>query len=96
MIAYLVCYDVAHPDRLRRVYRVMRGYGDHLQYSVFHCVLSARQRATLEATLRDVIHADEDQVLFVTLGDAEGDRSKRMWALGIPFVHPERCVKVIG
>jgi CRISPR-associated protein Cas2 len=44
---YLVCYDVADPKRLRKVYRTMRGFGDPLQYSIFRCELSARQRQAM-------------------------------------------------
>ncbi len=28
---YIVSYDVCHPKRLRKVFKLMRGYGDHLQ-----------------------------------------------------------------
>jgi CRISPR/Cas system-associated endoribonuclease Cas2 len=28
---YVVTYDVSDPGRLRQVYRVMRGFGDHIQ-----------------------------------------------------------------
>jgi len=30
MYLYLVTYDICDPKRLRKVYRLMRGYGDHL------------------------------------------------------------------
>src|SRR5690606_35574631 len=42
--AYVVTYDICEPKRLRRVYRIMLGYGDHLQYSVFRCELTDRER----------------------------------------------------
>ena len=35
--SYLVCYDISDDKRLRKVFKTMRGYGDHLQYSVFEC-----------------------------------------------------------
>ncbi|HZT68334.1 MAG TPA: CRISPR-associated endonuclease Cas2, partial [Terriglobia bacterium] len=31
--SYLVCYDISDDKRLRKVHKVMRGFGDHLQYS---------------------------------------------------------------
>ncbi|MDR0535374.1 MAG: CRISPR-associated endonuclease Cas2, partial [Puniceicoccales bacterium] len=31
---YLVCYDIANPKRLRRVARLLEGFGTRLQYSV--------------------------------------------------------------
>ncbi len=41
---YIVAYDMADPERLQRVHRTMRGYGDPLQYSVFRCMLSPSER----------------------------------------------------
>ena len=34
---YLVCYDICEDKRLRTVYKTMRDFGDHLQYSIFEC-----------------------------------------------------------
>lgn len=39
--SYLICYDICDDKRLRKVFQVMRGFGDHLQYSVFECQLTA-------------------------------------------------------
>ena len=39
--SYLICYDISDDKRLRKVFQTMRGYGDHLQYSVFECQLTA-------------------------------------------------------
>ena len=36
---YLVAYDVSAPERWRRVFRLMHGYGEWLQLSVFRCRL---------------------------------------------------------
>ena len=41
--AYLVCYDVCDDKRLQKIYKTMRGWGDHLQLSVFQCELSYRK-----------------------------------------------------
>jgi hypothetical protein len=34
---YLVCYDICDDKRLREVFKTMRDFGDHLQYSIFDC-----------------------------------------------------------
>lgn len=91
---YIVCYDICDPKRLRRVYKVMRGFGDHLQYSVFRCILSDVQLARLRSRLLDEIDGAEDQVLFVPLGSAESKRSWRMFTVGRALTHPERVVRV--
>lgn len=90
----LVCYDISDPARLRKVFQIMRGYGDHLQYSVFRCALSKMERIRLVAQLSEVIHHGEDQVLFVDLGAVDGKRSARFRALGRPMTHPDRHAKV--
>lgn len=40
---YLLCYDIAHPRRLRRVAQLMLAHGHRVQKSVFECELEERQ-----------------------------------------------------
>lgn len=80
---YIVAYDVSDPKRLRRVFRTLKGYGDHLQYSVFRCDLTRSQRLQLEAKLGHTIEHAEDQVMFVDLGPSAG-RSHSIDYLGRP------------
>ncbi|MBM3881891.1 MAG: CRISPR-associated endonuclease Cas2 [Verrucomicrobia bacterium] len=82
---YLVCYDIADDKRLRRVFKACKGFGDHLQYSVFECDLNPAEKVEMERTLDELIHHDEDQVLFVSLGPAEGRGDRVITALGIPY-----------
>ena len=49
--SYLVCYDIADDKRLRRVFKTMRGWGDHLQFSVFEYQLTAADFVKLRADL---------------------------------------------
>ncbi|MGB9610633.1 MAG: CRISPR-associated endonuclease Cas2 [Bryobacteraceae bacterium] len=83
--SYLVCYDISDDKRLRRVFRIMRGWGDHLQLSVFECQLTRAELAELKAELGEVIHHEQDQVLFVDLGPAEGRGDRVITALGRPY-----------
>jgi CRISPR-associated protein Cas2 len=92
---YLVCYDICESRRLRLVYKTMRGYGDHLQFSVFRCELSARERAELIGALALVINHDEDQVLIVDLGPADGRASECFFALGKPYTPPVRLAVIV-
>jgi CRISPR-associated protein Cas2 len=81
----LVCYDISDDKRLRKVFQTMRGYGDHLQYSVFECQLTAADLVRLRTELSGIIHHDEDQVLFVDLGPATGRGDRVITALGRPY-----------
>jgi CRISPR-associated protein Cas2 len=92
---FLVTYDICDPKRLRRVFEIMRGYGDHLQLSVFRCDLSAQERVELRAQLVEVLHMEEDQVLFVDLGPAEGRGRTCIESMGRAYTHPERVAVVV-
>lgn len=68
---YIVTYDISDPKRWRRVFRIMNGFGEWLQYSVFQCRLSAQRQAELIALLDGIIHHDHDHVLLVDIGLAD-------------------------
>ncbi len=87
---YLVTYDISDPKRLRRVYKAMRGFGEHLQLSVFECDLSPTERIQLESLLTEIIHDHEDQVLIVDLGPSNGRGTDCIEALGRPYGPLER------
>jgi CRISPR-associated protein Cas2 len=93
--SYLVAYDISNDKRLRQVFQIMRGYGDHLQYSIFECQLSSFDLINLRIELDFVIHHDEDQVLFVNLGPAEGRGDRVITALGRPYTRMDApCIIV--
>ncbi len=92
---YLVSYDVSDAKRLRRVFKAMRGFGDHLQYSVFRCDLSARERADMIAAIDAIIDHAADQVLIVDLGPPDGRASECFFSLGRPYTPPERLAVVV-
>jgi CRISPR-associated protein Cas2 len=75
----------ADDKRLRLVFRTMSAYGDHLQFSVFECQLTAADLARLKGELSCIIHHVEDQVLFVYLGLAEARGDRIITALGKPY-----------
>lgn len=93
--SYLVCYDISDDKRLRKVFQTMRSYGDHLQYSVFECLLNASDLVRLRSELSGIIHHDKDQVLFVDLGPAEGRGDRVITALGKPYTNLDApCIVV--
>ncbi|MDR1727866.1 MAG: CRISPR-associated endonuclease Cas2 [Acidobacteriota bacterium] len=92
---YLVCYDVSDEKRLRCVYKAMRGYGDHLQFSIFECQFTAEDLARCRADLDGIIDHKADQVIFVNLGSAEGRGDRVITALGKPYVRLDSpCIVV--
>lgn len=83
---FLVCYDIADGKRLRKVFKICRNFGDHIQYSVFECDLNPSEKIELESDLREVINHKEDQILFISLGPAEGRGDRVISAMGQPYL----------
>lgn len=81
---YIVTYDISDDKRWRAVFRLMKGYGEWLQLSVFQCRLNQRRHAELFATLDQLINHDHDHVLIVDIGLAD-KVSPRVISLGKAF-----------
>jgi len=92
---YLICYDISDDKRLRRVFKICKDYGLHLQYSVFECDLSQMERNELERKLFSEINVREDQVLFVELGPATGRGERVIHALGRPYTKIDASCYVV-
>ncbi len=67
---YIVTYDIAAPRRWRRVFRLMEGYGEWVQLSVFQCRLSRRRQIELKLALGEIINHAEDHVIIIDVGPA--------------------------
>lgn len=85
---YLVAYDIRDPFRLRKVHKIVRGFGDSMQYSVFVCDLTSAERVRLIERLGDVVDTRVDRVALITLG--EGGADDMFWFLGdtLPLPRP--------
>jgi CRISPR-associated protein Cas2 len=92
---FLVCYDICDDRRVKQVYKTMRGFGDHLQLSVFRCELSPKERAEMIAALTPLIDNDVDQILIVDIGPVDGRAGEVFDALGRPYVQPGRHAIVV-
>lgn len=68
---YLVCYDIRDPKRWRQVFRIMKGHGEHWQYSIFFCVLKPIDRVRMQTLLEGVMNLKEDQTMIIDLGPDE-------------------------
>lgn len=68
---YLVTYDICDVKRWRRVFKLMKGFGEWLQLSVFQCRLSRRRHAELVQLLDGIINHRVDALLVIDLGPAD-------------------------
>ena len=88
---YLVAYDVSSPKRWRRVYRLLHGYGDWVQLSVFRCRLDPRRRRRMEQELRAVMETAEDRLLIARLEeDGPTGRTSEAGSTGLDRVTAKR------
>ena len=62
----VLSYDIRDPKRYRRVFRILKGYGESIQYSVFRFFLDDRTLEELRWRLEREL-ADEDSLLVVDL-----------------------------
>ena len=92
---YLICYDVAEPKRLRKVYKTLQGAGESLQYSVFRCELSAQERQKLIERLWEILNLAEDRLLVANLGlsDSRGSDCLQYW--GTPREVPDSTRPIV-
>lgn len=87
---YLLCYDITEPERWLRIYKVVKSAGTRVQYSVFQCDLSDREREQLLSDLQPLLHAEQDQLLCIDLGPCDGRAARCVRALGRPYKPPEQ------
>jgi CRISPR-associated protein Cas2 len=92
---YLVCYDIGDEKRLAKVYQIVKGYGQRVQFSVYRCVMSNVQRAELADRLVDIVKPTEDQVLFVLLGAVDSKTAWRVTAIGRPVEVSDRVARIV-
>lgn len=92
---YLVCYDIHHPKRLRRVHKVLKGYGEPWQFSVFFCVLKDVDRTRLQSDLEQQMNLKQDQAMIVDLGPDEEQARKAATVIGLPLPDQGSSVVVL-
>ncbi|MCB1982913.1 MAG: CRISPR-associated endonuclease Cas2 [Rhodoferax sp.] len=92
---FVVTYDIADARRWRRVFRLMHGFGEWLQLSVFQCRLTRSRLLEMQERLGAAIDNTADHVMIIDAGPAEGVRL-RVRSLGKRGFEPvERSVIVV-
>jgi CRISPR-associated protein Cas2 len=65
-LLYLVCYDISDQKRWRRAYKLLKGYGRRVQFSIFRCRINKRQLERLRWELEKILET-EDRLLIASL-----------------------------
>ncbi len=84
---YIVSYDISDAKRWRKVFKICKNYGAHLQLSVFECDLTEQELEQMSGQLGEVVHHEKDQVLFIRLGLAEARGDRQIRSLGVAYHH---------
>lgn len=63
---HLIAYDVRDPKRLRRVAKILEGYGTRIQYSIFRVRVDRQNLEKLHWELNEVM-AEADDLLVMPI-----------------------------
>jgi len=66
----VVAYDIPSDRRRTKVHKILCGFGQWTQYSLFECYLTEKEYLALRGKLDDVLEVDEDTVRFYPLCSA--------------------------
>jgi len=75
MKRWLILYDISNHKRLAKVARILEGFGQRVQKSVFEAEASSRAVNEVKLKIERVIDAEKDYVLFFAL--CQDDWEKR-------------------
>lgn len=91
---FIVTYDVADDKRWRRLFKLMHGYGEWLQLSVFQCRLTRTRQVELVGLIEGILHRDEDHLLMLDIGPAENVQP-RVLSIGKAFAPVQRVPVIV-
>lgn len=64
---YLIAYDISSDRRRTKVHKILCGFGEWTQYSLFECFLDEKQYILLRHRLDAVLDKQMDNVRFYPL-----------------------------
>lgn len=70
----IVSYDIPDDKRRTRVMKMLRGYGAHVQESVFECDLEPATFRQMRKRLKEMINQEKDNVRLYHLCQSDVER----------------------
>jgi len=74
----VVAYDIADDKRRLRIMKLLKGYGEHIQESVFECDLDAADYRQMVQRLGALVKLDADNLRFYHLCRADVGRIRQL------------------
>lgn len=62
-----ITYDISEDKRRTKVHKILKSYGQWVQFSVFECSLTETQYAKLRLRLTKIIKLEQDNIRFYFL-----------------------------
>ena len=85
---YIIAYDVVVDKRRTKVHKLLKGRGDALQYSLFHCALSSTELVELKSAIWDILNLKDDRLVILDLGPQGGRAKLAIESWGKPLEEP--------
>lgn len=63
----VISYDIPDDKRRTKIHKILKSYGQWMQYSVFECDLSATEYAKLRSRLSKLVQPEQDSIRFYFL-----------------------------
>lgn len=63
----IVTYDISEDKRRTKIHKILKSYGQWMQFSVFECVLTVTEYIRLRNRLSKLIKPEEDSIRFYFL-----------------------------
>ena len=89
-ILYIIAYDIPLDKRRSKVHKLLCGYGNWTQYSLFECCLTKRHLVELRAKLNKILEPLEDTVRLYRVCGACVEQ-----AITIGSPKPQQAVTII-
>jgi CRISPR-associated protein Cas2 len=64
---YIVSYDISSDKRRTKVHKVLSGFGQWTQYSLFELFINDKELVLLQNKLEKILNAEKDSVRFYPL-----------------------------
>ena len=74
----VVSYDIPEDKRRTKIHKILKSYGQWMQYSIFECDLTETQYAKLRSRLSKSIKPEQDSIRFYFLCACCRDKVERI------------------
>ena len=64
---YIVSYDISSDKRRTKVHKVLSGFGQWTQFSLFELFITDKELVLLQNKLEKILNAEKDSVRFYSL-----------------------------